>query len=152
MNNFKYIVIFILLIAFQAMLNGCFTFIPLIYISIVPAALVMLPYTLPAVPFMLIAFACGITVDALSDGVIGLNAAAYTAIAYLRKPVLAIVQGNGRFLENLIVYSIFFLVYLGLDGILSYCPGIIFLRFALNVALNSIFALIVQKLLEKQLK
>ena len=56
MNNFKYIVIFILLIAFQAMLNGCFTFIPLIYISILPAALVMLPYALPAVPFMLIAF------------------------------------------------------------------------------------------------
>lgn len=152
MNNFRYIVIFILLIAFQAMLNGCFTFIPLFYISILPAALVMLPYTLPAVPYMLIAFASGITVDVLSDGVIGLNAAAYTAIAYFRKPVITIIQGKGRFLENLIFYSIFFLVYLGLDGILSYSPDIILLRFALNVVLNSIFALIVRNLLEKQLE
>lgn len=152
MNYSRYIIIFILLISFQAMFNGCLAFIPLICISILPAALVMLPHSLPAVPYMLIAFVCGIMVDVLSDGVIGLNAAAYTAIAYFRKPVLAIVQGKSRFFENLIFYSIFFLVYLGLDGILSYSSSIILLRFVLNVVMNSIFALIVRNLLEKQLK
>ncbi len=152
MSYFRYIVIFILLIAFQAILNGCFAFIPLIYLSILPVALVMLPYSLPTIALMFIAFACGLTVDMLSDGVIGLNAAAYTAVAYIRKPIISIFQGKGRFFENLVFYSIFFLVYLGLDGILSYSPMVIIQRFVLNVILNSIFMLIVESILEKQFR
>ncbi len=56
-----------------------------VFICILPAMILCLPTSQPTWMQLLIAFACGMFVDALADGCWGLNAAALVPVAFMQK-------------------------------------------------------------------
>jgi len=82
---------------------------------------------------MLIAFATGLSVDFLSEGMIGLNALALVPVAYFRNGIIRLVFGNELFARSedfsvqrngfgktmlalLLAYSLFLMVYVWIDS------------------------------------
>ena len=63
-------------------------------ITLLPAMILCIPLTISTIGCMLIAFASGLAVDWLAEGVIGLNAAALMPVALLRKSFVRIYFGE----------------------------------------------------------
>lgn len=102
-------------------------------LNILPVMILMLPTSCSTTAAMLAAFASGLVIDLLSDGVSGLNAFALVPVALCRNWVIRIVFGNEVFarkenlssgkhgtgkmlLASLIVEAMFLLVYIWADG------------------------------------
>lgn len=150
------------IILFQILLNSYVNLCPVIYIAVFPLFLFLLPYPIGPGPLMFIGFGAGLCADILSDGVPGLNAAAAVAVAYFRKPVLDAILSKGN-LENLysvnikniglpifsllclILYGVFFLFYIALDGFGSVTFLYSLIRFFLNLVINTLLALLIEK-------
>lgn len=137
---------------------------PPLYIAVIPLFIIMLPGNVNDSFLLIIAFCVGLAVDTFSDGLIGLNATACTAMAFF-KPML--VKGVAKYesfagatihldsrhigfsrylLFILICYSIFFAVYVLLDGIGSGTALFFLLRFVLNVTANVIIAMALERI------
>lgn len=65
-----------------------------ITLSILPAMILCIPMNVGTVPAMLIAFGSGLAVDALAEGLIGLNALAAVPVAFFRKPLVRLIFGE----------------------------------------------------------
>jgi cell shape-determining protein MreD len=149
-----------LLFVLQVIANDYLNLGPYIYVCFLPVMIMIAPVERSSIQSMFIAFGLGLLVDLLSDGVLGLNAAAGVFMAgamqfifiitvndenYDRKdcPTLYDV-GTRKFLRFLIFSMlIYFAVYVLLD-----CIGtrtfIFFLeRLAATVAVDILFAIIV---------
>lgn len=160
-KSIKYITLGVLIIFCQILISEYVNIWPTLYIVILPIFLISLPGNINIMAYMLLAFALGLGIDSLSDGVLGLNAAACVAMAYFRRPVINIILTKNS-IENMdsvssqeigikkftiisiFLYSIFFFVYIGLDNFGSLPLMFTLLRFSLNIAVNVIFALIVE--------
>ncbi|MBR5856181.1 MAG: hypothetical protein IKY70_02780 [Bacteroidales bacterium] len=140
----------------------------MLYIAVFPFVLIILPLQTNKFLSIIMAFILGITVDIFTDGIPGLNAAATTAIAFFKTPVLKLLLsknnlestqetteytlGFAKFsLYILLLYMIFFIFYMGLDSFGFYSFGYSTLRFLINVVANSIIAILFGKALAKQL-
>jgi hypothetical protein len=116
---------------------------------------------------MLIAFATGLSVDWLAEGLIGINASALIPVAYARKTLIRIFLGEdlisrketfsfrkngvGKILTALAVaYLMFFAFYIFLDGAGTKTFSFNFLRFILSLLLSLILGLIVTGSLTKE--
>ena len=66
-------------------------------LSVLPVIVLLIPLRVNTVTAMLVAFATGIAVDMLADGVTGLNALALVPVALVRKPLIARVFGTEAF-------------------------------------------------------
>lgn len=88
MRDGRFIVSFILLMIIQLPLAKNCQIGPYIYISLLPALTLCLPTGMRTSGVMAVAFACGLVVDMLADGVIGLNAAAVVPVAALQKTLI----------------------------------------------------------------
>ncbi|GEM_PF-5315303 len=168
MNSVKIAVFAIVLILFQILLNGILALVPYINIIILPIILIIIPSNVKSVMCMLYAFAAGICVDYLSDGVIGLNAAAMVAVAFAREFIFKLVLGRGQFNEhmtynmriktgqyliiNLFVYSLWFAIYQYLDDVMSYRISVQLIRFLINVVVNSALAVALEIIIDKEMK
>ncbi|MEG2849668.1 MAG: hypothetical protein RR880_05495, partial [Bacteroidales bacterium] len=158
-KSIKYIILGVLILLFQILISEYVNIWPMLYIVIFPVFIIILPCNMNTLFYMLIAFLFGLGVDSLSDGILGLNAAACVAIAYSRKSVLSLVLPKSSIenldsvssqdlgvkkmiVINLLLYSVFFLVYIGLDNFLSVPFIFTLLRFLLCTLLNIIFAII----------
>ena len=75
-----------MIIIFQLMINNFINPGPELFISLVPFAISLIPRRLHINATMAICFALGLSIDILSRGVIGVNAAAATVLAALREP------------------------------------------------------------------
>ena len=60
---------------------------PYVMLTMLPAMVICIPLTVSTPLCMLIAFATGLSVDWLSEGLIGINAAALVPVALMRKPL-----------------------------------------------------------------
>ena len=67
---------------------------PYIMLTMLPAMIMCIPTTVSTVSCMVIAFASGLAVDWLSEGLIGLNAAAAVPVALLRNGAIKIFLGE----------------------------------------------------------
>ena len=101
MNNLKYVILGVFLLLIQLLISGYINIWPMLYIAVFPLLVITLPYTCNHIVSILTAFCFGLLVDILSDGVLGLNAAAIVAIAYFR-PLLFRVAVSKTTLENTI--------------------------------------------------
>jgi len=92
--------IYFLLILGQMILCNFAGFTPYVMLSMLPAMVICIPLTVSTPMCMFIAFATGLSVDWLSEGLIGINAAALVPVALMRKPLIRFFLG-----EDLIVRS-----------------------------------------------
>lgn len=83
-------------IIFQLIINNFINPGPYIFISLVPFAISLIPRSSPINLTILLCFAIGLTVDIFSRGVIGVNAAAATAISVLRAPIYRLTISRDR--------------------------------------------------------
>lgn len=168
MNNLKYVILGVFLLLIQLLISGYINIWPMLYIAVFPLLVITLPYTCNHIVSILTAFCFGLLVDILSDGVLGLNAAAIVAITYFR-PLLFRVAVSKTTLENTIEitqrtigttqfllitalsYAIFFTIYIALDswGYFSFIYTIA--RFLLNIIINTAVALLLWKSVNSQI-
>ena len=87
-------ILYILLLICQVLLCNYFQITPYAMITLLPAMILCIPLTISTIGCMLIAFASGLAVDWLAEGVIGLNAAALMPVALLRKSLIRIYFGE----------------------------------------------------------
>jgi len=91
-----------LMLILQLVICNYFLVSPLVTLSLLPAMVFCLPVELSTVLLMLIAFATGLSVDILAEGVLGLNAIALVPVALFKKPLMrmlfdrdSVERGNG---------------------------------------------------------
>lgn len=91
MKDGRFLLMFIMLLIVETVLAKYCQIGPYIYISLLPAMILCLPTTSDGIRIMLEAFACGLLVDFLADGVPGLNACAAVPLAAMQKSILRLM-------------------------------------------------------------
>lgn len=92
--------VFVLLLLAQVLLNNYFRVSPYLTISLLPVMILCFSIRIPTIGTLLAAFAMGLLVDFLTEGVLVLNALALLPVAILQKSVLQLVFGNELFARN----------------------------------------------------
>ncbi len=136
---------------------------PPLYIAVIPLFIILLPNNTNTYLLMLCGFVIGLLTDALADGVLGLNAAACVMVAATKSIVIKpLVKYDAqstsiavssrefswrKFLPLLtICYTLFFAIYLTLDGLGSHSISFFFVRLALNLSVNVALAYLLESL------
>lgn len=130
---------------------------PYVTVSILPAVILFMPLKFNEISDMLIAFVIGMAIDWLSDGVLGLNAAALVAVGYSRRGIIRMFFGNDTVTREesftirkngamkvisaiTLVNVIFLLVYILLDGAGTRSFGFSAARFASSLGVSIVLA------------
>ena len=85
---------FVLLLVCQIFLSNYSCLGPYIHLTMLPTMILCLPTGMNPITCMLIAFACGFSTDLLSEGLLGINAAALLPVAFCRKGLIRIFLGE----------------------------------------------------------
>ena len=161
-RNFR--TLYILLIICQMLLCNYSCLGPYIMLSMLPAMVLCIPLSVGTPLCMFIAFLSGLTVDWLSEGLIGLNASAIVPVAFFRKPIISRFIGEDLIVRNenfsirkngftkvffavLISTIIFIGLYVFLDGAGSRPAWFVLSRFGASLACNMLIAFIVVNVL-----
>ena len=86
--------LFFLLVIGQVILCNFTNLGPYVTLTMLPAMILCVPLTVSTPLCMILAFATGLTVDWLAEGLIGINAAALVPVALLRKPLVRFFLGE----------------------------------------------------------
>ena len=133
-------------------------------ISLLPAMILSIPLQIGTSVCMIIAFATGLTIDWLSEGFIGLNAASILPVALLRKQIIRIFLGedlitrkdsftfrkNGTMkiaIATTTAVMVYLAVYIFLDGAGTRPMWFNFTRFGISTVINSLIALFITGIL-----
>lgn len=125
--------VYILLVVAQILLCNYFHVTPYITLSILPVMILCLPLRISTIAAMLIAFATGLSVDFLAEGLIGINALALVPVAFVRKTLIGFVFGEDLISRGedfsirkngigevsmaiLLVQALFLIIYIAADG------------------------------------
>ncbi len=160
-RTLKYITLGVMMIFCQILVSEYVNIWAVLYIAIFPQFIIVLPPTMNKSVYMLIAFALGLSIDICADGVLGLNAAALTAMAYSRSTILKLTVPKASFesyenipiiprtvevsklaLLNVLMLFVFFTVYVLLDSAATFSFGYTLLKILLCVVANSIITFI----------
>ena len=161
-RNFR--TLYILLLVCQIILCNYSCLGPYVMLSILPAMVACIPLSTGTPLCMFIAFASGLAIDWLSEGLIGLTAAAILPAALLRKPVISMFIGedlivrkenfsirkNGFskvFFTILAATAIFTGIYVFLDGAGTRPFWFSLTRFAASLACNLTLGLVIVNVL-----
>ncbi len=163
MNNIRHILIFgVFILLIQMLISGYVNIWPMLYIAVYPILLISMPYTINRYITLVAAFCIGFLIDIITDGVVGLNAAAFVAMGYFRPYILRLIV-NKNTLENIgeiteysiglpklalytaLCYCIFFAVYILMDSIGWSSPLNAIIRFMTNVIVNSTILILLWK-------
>lgn len=168
MNNIKHITLGVFLILIQILISGYVNIWPMLYIAVFPFVIIIMPFQVNRYIYLLMAMLLGLAVDFTSDGIPGLNGAAAVALAFFKEPVLRLLL-NKSSIENLsgiteyslgfskfaiyvaLLYTAFFIFYMGLDSLGYYSFGFTFIRLVINVVANTTITILFGKALAKQL-
>lgn len=161
-QNFK--VLYALLVVCQIVLCNYASLGPYIMLSILPAMIMCIPLTVSTPVCMLIAFATGLSVDWLSEGLLGINAASLIPVGLAREGIIRVFLGediinrkdsfsikkNGAVkvsIAMIAAYTLFLAAYIFLDGAgtrpLWFCAS----RFAASLVANTFLALLTTEIL-----
>ena len=137
---------------------------PYIMVSILPAMIMCIPLSIGTAGCMFIAFLSGLSVDWLSEGLIGINAASLIPVALSRKTLIRVILGEdminrmdsfsirknglGKILTLLIAAGIiFFAIYITLDSAGTrpfwFCAS----RFGASLAVSTALSILVVDIL-----
>ena len=161
-RNFK--TLYILLLVFQIILCNYSNLGPYVMLSMLPAMVLCIPLSVGTPLCLLIAFLSGLSVDWLSEGLIGLNTSALLPVAVLRRPFISSFIGedlivrkdnfsirkNGFskiFFALLASTAIFMCLYVFLDGAGTRPFWFSAARFGASLAANMVLGLIVVNIL-----
>jgi hypothetical protein len=78
----------------QMVLCNFADFSPFVMLTMLPAMVICVPLSVSTPACMLLAFATGLSVDWLSEGIIGINAASLVPVALMRKPLIRFFLGE----------------------------------------------------------
>ena len=87
-------VTFILLLIAQILLCNFFTFSQYLLLTFLPAMILFLPIKQNTIISLFIAFAAGLAVDFLSDGMLGLSSLSLVPVAFCRRSIIRLVFGS----------------------------------------------------------
>jgi hypothetical protein len=124
---------YLLLLLAQLLLSNYCNVSPYVMVTILPVMVMCISIRIGPVPAMVIAFASGLVVDLLSEGLLGLNALALVPVALLRYPIIRLLFGeelfargedfctkrNGLGKTSVVVFmatAVFVLIYVWVDG------------------------------------
>lgn len=157
----KYITLGAIMIICQILLSEYVNIWPILYIAIFPQFIILLPPTMNRFLHLFIAFVLGLSIDILCDGVMGLNAGALVAMAYIRPAVLKLTIPKASFetydnaplvprtldLQKLaliyaLMLTVFFAIYILLDSAASFTFGYTILKMAVCIIANCIIAVL----------
>ncbi len=167
MRNPVFGIAYTLLVIVQMIICNYFQFSPYFVLSILPALVLCIPLNISTNVCMLIAFATGLSVDWLAEGLIGINAACLIPVAYARKTLIRVFLGEdlisrqetftfrkngiGKILTALgIAYALFLALYIFLDGAGTKTFLFNLVRFLLSMACSIIPGLLVIGSLNKE--
>lgn len=156
--------LFFMMVLGQMVLSNFAGFSPFITLTMLPAMIVCVPLTVSTPLCLLLAFATGLSVDWLSEGLIGINAASLVPVALMRKPLIRFFLGEdlitrsdsfsfrkngiGKISLVLIVSLLIFLgIYVFLDGAGTRPTWFNLTRMGLSLLCNYVLALIVTNIL-----
>lgn len=97
MRKNEFWAVYLLLLLAQLLLSNYFNISPYIMVTILPVMVMCIPIRVGPVPAMVIAFATGLAVDLLSEGLLGLNAIALVPVALLRNTIIKFIFGDELF-------------------------------------------------------
>lgn len=137
---------------------------PYIMLSILPAMIMCIPLSVGTVGCMLIAFISGLSVDWLSEGLIGINAASLIPVALARRTLIRVILGEdminrmdsfsirknglGKIMTLMIAAGIIFLaIYVTLDGAGTRPFWFNVSRFWISLAANTALAILTADIL-----
>lgn len=124
---------YLLLLLAQLLLTNYCRFTPYLTLTILPVMVLCIPIRVSTIGALAIAFASGLTVDFLAEGLSGINALALLPVAYARKGIIRLIFGEelfarqedfstqrngfGQLLMALVmVQALFLLIYIWADG------------------------------------
>ncbi len=161
----NYFLMFLLILGVQLLICNYLHITAYLTLSLLPCAILLLPTKVGTTASMLIAFASGLTVDVLAEGVVGLNALALVPVAGARRwlcdtffgkeisltgeDVSMMKYGLGKMAFVLaIAQSIFLLIYIWADGAAARPLMFNFLRFILSLLTGTVLSLVTANLLD----
>ena len=86
--------IYFLMVLGQMVLCNFADISPLVLLTMLPAMIICVPLTVSTPLCMILAFATGLSVAWLSEGLVGINAAALVPVAMMRKPLIRFSLGE----------------------------------------------------------
>ena len=89
--------IYIILLVAQLLLSTYANFTPYVMVTMLPVMVLCMPIRMGTVLAMVIAFATGLSVDLLSEGLLGLNALALVPVAFARNSIIRLIFGGVLF-------------------------------------------------------
>lgn len=89
--------IYLLLLLAQLLLSTYANFTPYVMVTLLPVMVLCMPIRLSTILAMVIAFASGLAVDLLSEGLLGLNALALVPVAFSRDFIIRLIFGGELF-------------------------------------------------------
>ncbi len=92
--NQNFGILYSLLLICQLLICNFSPFGPYVMLSMLPTMILCIPLTVNTIWCMIIAFASGLAVDWLSEGLIGLNAASLIPVALARKSIIRLFFGE----------------------------------------------------------
>ena len=94
MRKNGFFAVYLILLVAQLLLTNYFHFTPYIMLTILPVMVLCIPLGISTTVAMLIAFGTGLSVDLLSEGIIGLNTLALVPVAFCRKEMIRLIFGE----------------------------------------------------------
>lgn len=164
MKSNNYIFTYILMAMAQVLLCNYLHISHYVMLSILPVIVLALPIRINTTAAMIIAFATGLSVDFLAEGMIGLNALSLVPVAYVRKGVCKALFGEEMIIRNedfsvrkygipkvataiAIVQSLFLFIYIWADGAMARPFSFSLLRFICSDVAGIITSLLIIGLL-----
>ncbi len=164
MKNYRFILVYVILLAVQVLLVSYFSLARYVLISVLPALILMLPLKTGKVWTMLIGFGLGFVVDFFSNGMLGITSLALVPVAFARDTVVGMVFSDelssrgdeisvSRFgvpkvaLASLLLCSLYFTVFIWADSAGTVPFWNCALRFVLSVLVSTPLSVVVSNLL-----
>ena len=156
--------LFTLLVIGQVVLTNYSQLGPYVMLSMLPAMILCIPPGISTIAGMVIAFASGLSVDWLSEGLLGLNAAALVPVALMRKGIIKLFLGEDLIVRgdrfsykkngfakvstaNAVCLIIFLGLYIILDGAGTLPAWFCFAKGGVSFVCNFLLAIIVTNIL-----
>ncbi len=156
--------IYVILLVAQLLLSTYANFTPYVMVTLLPVMVLCIPIRVGTPLAMLIAFASGLSVDLLSEGLLGLNALALVPVAFVRNSLIRLIFGAELFAreEDFSVHrsgfwkvawalflstALFLLVYIWADGAGTRPLSFNAIRFACSLAASTAVSLLTIDLL-----
>lgn len=156
--------IYIILLLAQLLLSTYANFTPYVMVTLLPVMVLCIPIRVDTILAMVVAFASGLSVDLLSEGLLGLNALALVPVAFARNSIIRLIFGGELFAREedfsihrngfwkvlvaiVLSLSLFLAVYIWADG--AGTRPLLFnaIRFGASLVAGTLLSLLVVNLL-----